>query len=61
MAEVKYIKYICTSCKAEDEVKLFSGCPTPMAINCHSCKAGQKMELQHMLQTRIGMFPVIEN
>jgi len=56
--EMKYIKYVCSVCGAEDTDKKF---PEEVgyapAINCWKCHAGRGVEVADMISGRRGMFP----
>ena len=57
MQEMRYIKYTCTSCHAEDTVALFSHEAVPPAINCWKCHAGRQKSTEEQIHHNIGMFP----
>lgn len=59
-SDVREQLYKCTSCSAEDTVKLYQQERTPPCINCWACRAGRKVEVQQMLSQRLGMFPVVK-
>jgi len=58
MVTIKYVKYQCGKCRADDVLKLFEGEPVPPAVNCWKCGAGRGMEPVDMIQTNKGMFVV---
>jgi len=59
MQKMKYIKYKCTECGAEDTDKLFPGEPAQPALNCWSCHAGLKYKNVHdQVMAQEGMLPV---
>lgn len=57
--DVKYIKYKCEQCGAEDTDKRFLNEHVRPVINCHKCHAGFQQDIQTQLARRIGMFPVL--
>lgn len=59
MQKMKYIKYKCTECNAEDTDKVFPGERPEPCMNCWNCHAGQSIKTLHdQVMARIGMFPV---
>lgn len=60
MTTMKYVKYVCAQCNAEDVDKLFENEVAAPAINCWSCHAGQNRNIAEMIHGRMGMFPVVQ-
>jgi hypothetical protein len=58
---IRYVKYVCSSCGAEDTDKLFSHELQAPVINCWKCHAGFQKEVGQMLRSNTGMFPVQES
>ncbi len=61
MAEIKEQRYQCIQCNEINVLKLFAHEPAPQVINCMACGSGFKSSLQQMIQSGIGMFPVMDN
>lgn len=57
VARIKYIKYQCAGCGAEDTYKLYP-LMIPVAFDCWRCGAGRGKDPQAMLETRSGMLRV---
>lgn len=57
---MRYVRYRCTECNAEDTDKLFPGEQPVPAINCWNCHAGMKYKNtveQAMAQVGMLMLP----
>ncbi len=53
---MRYVKYICAKCKAEDTGKYFEEEPISPAINCWQCGAGRGLDQAEMISSKRGMF-----
>lgn len=60
MLPIRYVKYVCSECGAEDTDKLFENEQPAPAIDCWSCHAGHKLSIPEMLHRRKGMFIKVE-
>lgn len=58
-------EFECTNpeCGAKDYVKVWDGSNPPQVLNCHKCRAGRDVDIQGMLDGRLGMRPTgnVEN
>lgn len=60
MDDVRRVKYRCSNrkCGAEDTVKLFEHERIPPVVGCWQCRSGFGMQIDQMVATTSGMFPV---
>lgn len=60
--EMKFQKYVCTECGAEDTPAFFPSEPILSCFNCYKCGAGRSYpNVLEQYQRHIGMFPVLED
>jgi hypothetical protein len=52
-----YVTFKCTKCGAQDRDRLYPGTRGVQVLNCWSCGAGSKQDLDRMVRDGIGMFP----